>query len=215
MNFFDSFIEGSQGSTVKERGEFYVAVLEYLYYGREPDFRMCKWASQAFTLIHPVLENQLAKQKAGRSGGKARAKSQAEGQAEGQAKAKQKAKQNSSEQEQEQEDSLLKVVSGEEEFLPECSSKSTLLVGRAFVPPTVEEVRDYCDANGLKRCDPSLFIAYYASQGWLKPNKLPVTDWHPLAQQWHIKERNGIASKCVRERGVSFDEFSDDKWVQG
>ena len=214
MNLFDSFIEGAQGSTVRERGEFYVAVIEYLYYGREPDFKMCKWASQAFTLIHPVLDKQIAKQNAGRAGGKARGKSQAKGQA----KTKQTVKQNQTEQYLYLSTSSMGMdsCSGEGEYQPSSSSEVDSLVGSAFVPPTVDELRDYCAANGLTNCDPELFIAYYSSQGWRKPNRLPVTDWRPLAQQWSVRNRNEEAANHVRQRtSIDFSEFSPDKWVRG
>lgn len=50
-------------------------------------------------------------------------------------------------------------------------------------PPTAEEVRNYFAANCL-RGDPDDFWATYESQGWVKGNGQPVTDWRPLAQKW-------------------------------
>ena len=44
-----------------------------------------------------------------------------------------------------------------------------------FVPPTVDEVREYCLArkNGI---DPQEFVDYYAARGWML-GKAKMKDW--------------------------------------
>lgn len=108
MNFYDSIIEGAQELGPGDRGQLYTACLEYLYYGREPDFAMRPVPHAMFVMVRPVLDNQRAKQMAGSKGGRTRAERQANGKqtakqsaSRAQAEAKQTPKQNPTEQEQE------------------------------------------------------------------------------------------------------------------
>ena len=218
MNFYDSIIEGAQELPATDRGQLYVACLEYLYYGREPNFKMKAAPKAMFVMMRPVLDNQRARKSAGSKGGKAQAKAKqkaSKAQANSQAKGKQKA----SEQEQEEytstnehsggEDFLL----GEENYQPEYSSETDLPVSRELPPPTLEEVKSYCEGNGLRKCNPTLFYAYYESQGWVKPNGLRVTNWQALASQWDQQDRNEEASRIVKKRtGRDFSAFSSENW---
>ena len=190
MNFYDSFIEGAQGSSPRERGDFYVAVLEYLYYdGRMPEFKLCKWADQAFTMIRPILDSQLAKQRAGSKGGRMRAINQAEGQASAQAEAKQA------------EANLTGTVTGTEKELPDGSSKKR----PRFIPPTVEEVDAYLTEKGLSAyLTGTQFVGYYGSQDWKKANGRPVTNWKLAASGWADRERKR-SPKEGGERHAEYD----------
>lgn len=51
-----------------------------------------------------------------------------------------------------------------------------------FIPPTLDEVRDYCSSrnNGI---DPLAFMAHYASNGW-KVGKNPVVKWKACVITW-------------------------------
>lgn len=55
-----------------------------------------------------------------------------------------------------------------------------------FSPPTVEEVRAYCDEKGC-RIDPQHFVDYYTSNGW-KVGKNPMKDWKAAVRNWSRKE---------------------------
>lgn len=50
-----------------------------------------------------------------------------------------------------------------------------------FVPPTVEEVYDYCEGrhNGI---DPLRFVDYYSARGWKN-----ITDWKAQVRVWESK----------------------------
>ena len=52
-----------------------------------------------------------------------------------------------------------------------------------FTPPTLEEVKAYCQERRNK-VDPERFIDYYASQKWQKANGRPVSDWKACIRQW-------------------------------
>ena len=55
--------------------------------------------------------------------------------------------------------------------------------GTKFTPPTLEEVKAYCDER-KNNVDPERFIDYYASQKWKKANGRPVADWKACVRQW-------------------------------
>lgn len=56
---------------------------------------------------------------------------------------------------------------------------------KSFVPPTVEEVREYCETrnNGV---DPEMFVNFYSSKGWMI-GKNKMTSWKNAVITW---ERN-------------------------
>lgn len=66
------------------------------------------------------------------------------------------------------------------ELLPDNSKKK-------FIPPTIEEVTEYCNQRG-NTVDPEGFIAYYTSQNWKKANGRPVIDWKACVITWEKKE---------------------------
>lgn len=56
---------------------------------------------------------------------------------------------------------------------------------KRFVPPTVEEVRAYCDERG-NDVDPEKFVAYYNAANWYR-GKTKITNWKQCVITW---ERN-------------------------
>ena len=71
MNVYDSIVDSIQELDQATRGEIYVAVIEYLRFGREPDLEaMSQIARVLFQSFRPNLDNQIAKSEAGKRGGK-------------------------------------------------------------------------------------------------------------------------------------------------
>lgn len=68
-----------------------------------------------------------------------------------------------------------------------------------FIPPTVEEVSDYCFEKGYS-FDPEAFVAYYASQNWKKANGQPLSNWHKACATWECnkKARSGTTDAWNR-----------------
>lgn len=61
---------------------------------------------------------------------------------------------------------------------------------KRFVPPTIDEVRDYCrERNNL--VDPEKFIDYYSSNGWMV-GKHKMVDWKAAVRTW---EKNNYSGK--------------------
>ena len=55
-----------------------------------------------------------------------------------------------------------------------------------FIPPTVDEVRTYCQENGYK-VDPERFVDYYESTGWMA-GKNKIKDWKATVRNWNRRE---------------------------
>lgn len=56
-----------------------------------------------------------------------------------------------------------------------------------FIPPTVEQVENYCDYLD-EWIDPERFVDYYESIGWLVGNK-PMKDWKVTVRNWIRTQR--------------------------
>ena len=80
----------------------------------------------------------------------------------------------------------LKNVKNEEEYIPPISP----LKGKTkkFIPPTVEEVQDYCIErnNGI---DAQAFVDFYESKGWVV-GKAKMKDWKAAVRTWENKRKN-------------------------
>lgn len=59
---------------------------------------------------------------------------------------------------------------------------------KRFVPPTVEEVREYADEKGL-RVDAERFVAFYASKGWMV-GKNKMVSWHQALSGWAARDKS-------------------------
>lgn len=79
---------------------------------------------------------------------------------------------------------------------------------KRFVPPTVEEVSEYCKERG-NAVDPQRFVDYYESNGWMRGNT-KIKDWKACVRTW---ERNEFSSKPKNE--LTYDEQVGDteEWV--
>ena len=56
-----------------------------------------------------------------------------------------------------------------------------------FVPPSITDVKNYADANGLN-IDAERFVDFYSSKGWTV-GKSPMKDWRAAARNWSKRDR--------------------------
>lgn len=86
---------------------------------------------------------------------------------------------------------------------------------KRFSPPTIEEVKAYCDER-KNRVDPQRFIDYYESNGW-KVGKNPMKDWKAAVRTW---ERNSKPTAVIEMPDYIRDQIEgkrEDKtppWLQ-
>ena len=96
-------------------------------------------------------------------------------------------------------DSLGKVSVGKESIEDEASPDSR---SKRFVPPTVDEVRVYCQdrQNGI---DPQRFIDHYTSNGWMV-GRTKMKDWQAAVRTWEQRAKTQPQAK-----GKSSNPFLD------
>ena len=102
-------------------------------------------------------------------------------------------------------DSIGKVSVGKESIEDEASPDSR---SKRFVPPTVDEVRAYCQdrQNGI---DPQRFIDHYTSNGWMV-GRTKMKDWQAAVRTWEQRAKTQPQAK-----GKSSNPFLDMHSGQG
>ena len=66
-----------------------------------------------------------------------------------------------------------------------------------FVPPTVEEVKAYCDERNNK-VDPDRFVDFYSSKGWMI-GKNKMKDWKAAVRTWEKDNRKADWEKELED----------------
>ncbi len=61
---------------------------------------------------------------------------------------------------------------------------------KSFTPPTLEEVKSYCNERG-NRIDAESFIAFYQSKGWKVGNQ-PMKDWKSAVITWEKRDKKDL-----------------------
>lgn len=79
---------------------------------------------------------------------------------------------------------------------------------KAFIPPTVEEVKAYCDErdNGI---DAAHFVDYYTSNGW-KVGKQNMKDWKAAVRTWEKNNFSNNGAKNAKQKQAAQKEYSFD-----
>jgi len=54
-------------------------------------------------------------------------------------------------------------------------------------PPSVDDVREYCDKQGYTTIDPERFVSYYTARQWMA-GQTAITDWRAAVDSWHRKD---------------------------
>lgn len=57
-----------------------------------------------------------------------------------------------------------------------------------FSPPTIEQVKSYCEEKGYA-VDSERFVDYYTANGW-RVGKNPMKDWKAAVRNWNRKEKS-------------------------
>lgn len=73
-----------------------------------------------------------------------------------------------------------------------------------FVPPTHQNVAEYCKEKGYDSLDIDRFIDFYSSKGWMV-GKNKMKDWKAAVRNW---ARQDVATKPNNTRGNKFTNFN-------
>lgn len=81
-----------------------------------------------------------------------------------------------------------------------------------FIPPTVGEVRAYCQKrnNGI---DPERFVAFYTANGWVQSKGKPIRDWKACVITW---EKNNQQNPAPLSKSAYIPPNDDPgNWMEG
>ncbi len=81
---------------------------------------------------------------------------------------------------------------------------------KKFVPPTVDEVREYCNERN-KGVDPQAFVDYYDSNGW-HVGKNKMKDWKAAVRTWEHNRQNDYGGRNRKEVTTYESESSVQLW---
>ena len=79
---------------------------------------------------------------------------------------------------------------------------------KRFTPPTVEEVRAYCQErnNGI---DPQRFVDFYTANGWAQGRGKPIKDWRAAVRTWEARDKQ---TAPVQRPVLTDDDYDLDKF---
>jgi hypothetical protein len=81
---------------------------------------------------------------------------------------------------------------------------------KRFIPPTVDEVRAYCQERG-NGIDPQRFIDHYTSNGWMV-GKNKMKDWKAAVRTWEQREKPWGQAKAPKSSNPFLDMLEDDSY---
>lgn len=74
-----------------------------------------------------------------------------------------------------------------------------------FVPPTVEQVAEYC-AERNNKVDAETFVNFYTANGWVQGKGKPIKDWKAAVRTWERNRNNSPPKKN------SFNDFKQNDY---
>lgn len=77
-----------------------------------------------------------------------------------------------------------------------------------FIPPTLEQVQEYCDERG-NDVDARKFIDYYTSNGWKVGGKSKMVDWKACVRTWERNSYGKPLNQTSRPMRTSGNEFAN------
>lgn len=89
------------------------------------------------------------------------------------------------------------ITNGEKEIEKEKDIELEKESRKRFVPPTQEEVQQYCDENGYK-IDVEFFFRYYTASNWRRKDGTPVRNWKQTVITWVKKDEEKPQKKGQR-----------------
>lgn len=174
MNIFDSYIEAGHTMQQRDRESFYTALIEYLYYGIEPDLKGA--ALSVMTAIRPSLDESRTRIANGRKGGRPKKSQDPESE---KANSRNSEKLNAENEESQQRESEKTKGKSKGKSI---NSSNEELNGR-FKRPTKDEVAGYASGIGHPSFDAQKFMDYYNANGW-KVRRNPMKDWEATVRNW-------------------------------
>ena len=182
--FFRSYYESLKELSPEELKQVLTAICEKAFYNNE--IELTGYQKAIYLLIEPVLLRSIEKSKSCSERGKKGGRPLKEKANESQTKANEsqiKANECNQKAEMEKENGEGKW-SGEDKD----SEHSTSTNRKRFIPPTLEEVQQYCQERE-NNINAENFIDYYSSVGWKVGNRA-MKDWKAAVRNWEHRKHD-------------------------
>lgn len=176
--FYRSFRDAIEEMTDENKLATLLAICDYALYGVEPDLKDAM-SRAVFTVARPSIDANKARRDNGKKGGRPPKKPMVS---------------NSENQ------WFSKTESTETETETCTEAYADKPPRPRFVPPTVDEVREYCQERHSS-VDPVAFVSFYESKGWMV-GKNRMKNWKSAISSW---ERRG---KTEQKGGPEDDYWS-------
>ena len=185
ITMYESFYLAGQNMTIEDRVKFYESIMEYGFYGKEPELDGI--IGTVFTAIKPVIDRSQAAREYGRRGGRPKKDAEAEKTEKSTLLSTLKTEKNR------KEENRIETKGIETEI----EKKKKESIGR-FAPPSFEQVSEYCAerSNGI---DPQAFIDFYESKGWMI-GKNKMKDWKAAIRTW--EQRSNAPKKEDNDKEI-------------
>ena len=217
--FYRSFYEAIKELDDTTQVQVYNSIFQYALNDVEPDLKGV--ASAVFKLIRPHIDANNRRRENGMKGGRKKTEPEPnQNQSETKTKPKPnltetKTEPNSNQSESKPEGkykiknininkNIKEKESKEKERSPEGDTKKS-----RFIPPTVEEVRMYCEEKGYS-VDPQRFVDFYNSKNWMV-GKNKMTSWHSAVSGWEARNKESPPQyKSSADKAHNFHERETD-----
>lgn len=81
---------------------------------------------------------------------------------------------------------------------------NTSNISGQFIPPSVEEVREYCKSRN-NSIDAETFVDFYTSKGWLV-GRAKMKDWKAAVRTWERNRQPNNSSSKPQEKEMTYEE---------
>jgi len=75
-----------------------------------------------------------------------------------------------------------------------------------FVPPSIDEIREYCNERG-NTVDAEHFFDFYSANGWKQGRGKPIVDWKAAVRTWERQNNAGQAEPPPRQYDATTDTW--------
>lgn len=177
FTFYASFFQSiSRIKKKADRCDAYDAICGYALTGELPNLdSIAESAAIVFDLSKPNLDASRRKAESGKAGGKLKQNG---------SKTEAKRKQGETVREKEKEKEKEKELEKEKEsYSPPVSPSPGERTQKKFVPPTLEEVSQYCRERNSS-VDPKKFWEYFDTGKWVDSEGKPVKNWKQKLLTW-------------------------------
>ena len=188
LKVWTNFREVMEPLNFEEKGRLFESMLIYAESGQEPESlegnERFVWPT-AKRDIDMAVQFRETKRQNGSKGGRPKTKENQE-------------EPNETKENQEEPNETLKKRKEKKGTETKGNSSSINIVPlKRFVPPTVEEIKAYCDERGSYWIDPEHFVDYYEARGWILSNGKKMVDWKATVRTWEKNEKERQKQKTA------------------